>query len=70
MLVRNSGRQKNSGISSRTSALFVCEADFHAAGMDWKRRSAWSNVPPCKRMKDWTNGGSRIRYDETIMADE
>ena len=46
LLRRNSGWQKNSGVSSLTS-LLPCRQFCQAPGRLWNSRSAWSNLPPC-----------------------
>ena len=59
-LRRNSGIQKNSGMSSLTSAGLLRQPS-QVAGIESNMRSAWSKWPSCKAMACVVNGSMRIR---------
>ena len=52
-------------MSSRTSALFLVEAESHASLIEWNIRSGKSKWPPWSRKKKSVNGSERTRNDET-----
>jgi len=62
-----SGRQKNSGMSSLTSAVWVLHI-CHVAATELKSRSAWSSFPPCSTECRNVKGSILIRKYSTIPA--